>query len=130
MLVSVDAIITDAVFEILQSAPYTLKISVRIAIDPLPEIGLKNDNILSSDGMLNKSKTGFEKLVKISSPPDALSIAQAHITARMLGKIFIPVVSESLAPIVKVSKTFFFFAIPIKTIKKIKQGTIYSEKLN
>ena len=100
----------------------------KTAIEPLPDMGRKSAKSESSDGTENILNKGERIREKMSAAPEALNIAAAHITARILGNISIPVFKEFLTPYPNAEKAFFLFIRAVSMIKIKKTGIIYFEK--
>ena len=128
-VVSVDPIIVDAINPILVSTPKFVIISVAIAIEALPDIGLRIARGKTSIGKLNKLTIGFVKLIIPSIIPDVLNAPIATNKHKSVGNKFITVLAPFFAPSIKISTLFLFsLAATITTIKIIKG--ILSEEIN
>ena len=104
MVVSVEPIITDAISPILLSTPKLFIISVAIAIEPLPDIGLSIASGSISLGTLKVLNIGFIIFITKSIVPEFLSITIAKNNPTNVGKIFITISIPSFAPFRNKSK--------------------------
>ena len=121
-VVSVDPIIIAANFPINESTPFCFIISVAIAKDPLPEIGLSNANGIISFGILKISKNGDNIFIINSIIPEFLSNPIAKNNPIRVGNIFKIISKPWTAPLIKISKTFYLSFIPLININKINNG--------
>ena len=87
-VVSVDPIITEAKIPIKESTPLFFIISVAIAIEALPEIGLNKARDTTSLGNFTKLKIGVIILVIAFNIPELLSIPIATNNPINVGNIF------------------------------------------
>lgn len=86
------------------SAPAVSKMSVRIAVDALPEIGRINKNGASPSGILSFSRSNAMGAVI----PQFENIAMAQKSRQRVGNRSIAVVNPRLAPMRKASNNGFF----------------------
>ena len=82
--------------------------SVAIAIEALPDIGLKIARGKTSIGKLNKLIIGFIKLIIPSITPDVLNAPIATNKQRSVGNKLITVLTPFFAPSIKISTLFLF----------------------
>ena len=115
-VVSVEPIITEAIKPIFESTPKFFIISVAIAIEPLPDIGLNNASGITSLGNWIIFKTGFKKFTIASIIPELLSAPIATNNPISVGKILNTISRPSFAPSKKVSNTLFLSIKPNTTI--------------
>ena len=99
-----------------------LIISVAIAIEPLPEIGLKKARGIISLGNFNKLITGEQNEIMASNIPDVLKHPMATKSPIKVGNIFTTIEIPSFAPSKKESNTFFFSYNQKIRITKIVTG--------
>ena len=97
-VVSVDPIIVAAIIPILLSTPKFFIISVAIAIELLPDIGLNIANGIISLGKFKISKIGVTKLIIKSNIPELLKAPIATNNPINVGKIFNTIFNPSFAP--------------------------------
>lgn len=104
-------------------------ISVAIAIEALPDIGLKIARGKTSIGKLNKLTIGFIKLIIPSITPDVLNAPIATNKQRSVGNKLITVLAPFFAPSIKISTLFLFSLTENNITIKIING-ILSEEIN
>jgi len=110
------------------STPYSVIISVPIAIELLPEMGLRILRGITSLGICSKFVTGAIKLTIKSKIPESLRSPIATNRPIKVGKILTTVSMPSLAPSKKTSKTLTFSITPYTTIIRIVKGIASEEK--
>lgn len=102
-VVSLDAIMVDAMLPIVLSGPCVFKMSVKIARAPPPEIERMKLNGTTSDGTFIAENKGESMDTNNSIAPDALNKLVATTTASIVGNIFKIAEKLSVTPLIKVS---------------------------
>ena len=87
-VVSVEPIIVEAIFPIKLSTPKVFIISVAMAIEPLPDIGLKMASGIISGGKLNSDNNGEAKFIINSNTPEWRKLLIATNRPIKVGKMF------------------------------------------
>ena len=121
-VVSVDPIITEAKIPIKESTPLFFIISVAIAIEALPEIGLSNASGTTSPGKFKNVNIGVIILIIKSKIPELFNIPIETNNPTNVGNIFKLISTPSAAPFKKISKTFFLSFSASLIIIKITIG--------
>jgi len=107
-VVSVDPIIVDVINPTTLSTPYLVIISVPMAIEALPEIGLKIANGIISFGIPKLFKTGDIIFIKLSIIPELLKTPIATKSPISVGINPITIFIPSSAPSINKSNTLTF----------------------
>ena len=111
-VVSVEPIIVAAIKPIKESTPNFCIISVAIAVEALPDIGLSKANGKISGGIFNRLRNGVIEFVKASIIPDSLKTFIDKNSPSNVGKIFKTIFNPSFAPSKKTSNTDCLSSIP------------------
>ena len=113
---------TDAVHPIRLSGPYSSKICVRSAVEPLPEIGRNKARGRTSGGNPKKEAAGAIHWVNKSKIPEAYNMVTAMSSPTKEGKMETEECNPSFAPSKNVSNTGTFLTIPNNKIRMITEG--------
>ena len=108
MIVSVEPMRRQVIFDTSLSAPHSLNILSATAVTPLPEKGRRMIDGSISSGTPKRESNGLKTLQRTSTAPLEKSADMPHITSKSVGSKFIQHSIPSLAPDTKLSKRGFF----------------------